>query len=142
MKKIFLGVVLVITLIGCSSEPEKTDAQKSLEETQQRIKDVQSSMTSVSLPPIVAPEGWSKDFCSLDFGYERERVRDIMGEPSFSGPVTDLYPDQGVELVSQDVFEAGAYKFTVEYDDAGIAHEFSSLGAVPCEDFRSDKYGS
>lgn len=134
--------LIAVAVFGCSSAPEKTDAQKSFEETQQRIKDVQSSMTSVLLPPRVAPEGWAKDFCSLDFGYERERVRDIMGEPSFSGPVTDLYPDQGVELVSQDVFEAGAYKFTVEYDDAGIAHEFSSLGAVPCEDFRTDKYGS
>jgi len=142
MKKIFLGVVLVITLIGCSSEPEKSDAEKSFEETQQRIKNVQSSMTSVSLPPRVAPEGWAKDFCSLDFGYERERVRDIMGEPSFSGPVTDLNPDQGAELVSQDVFEAGAYWFTVKYDEAGIAHSFYSGGAVPCEDFRLDKYGS
>lgn len=134
--------MFAVALIGCSSAPEKTDAQKSFEETQQRIKDVQSSMTSVSLPPIVAPEGWAKDFCSLDFGYERERVRDIMGQPSYSGTTTDLYPDQGVELVSQDVFEAGAYKFTVEYDIADIAHEFSSLGSVPCDDFRTDKYGS
>lgn len=134
--------MFAVALIGCSSAPEKTDAQKSFEETQQRIKDVQSSMTSVSLPPIVAPEGWAKDFCSLDFGYERERVRDIMGQPSYSGTVTDLHPDEGIELVSQDVFEAGAYKFNVEYDSAGNAQYFSSFTAVPCDDFRSNKYGS
>ena len=142
MKKIFHGVVLAITLIGCSSAPKKSDAEKSFEETQQRIKDVQSSMTSVSLPPIVAPEGWSKDFCLLDFGYERERVREIMGEPSFSGLITDLYPNEGVELVSQDVFEAGAYKFVVEYDTAGTAQSFYSYNSVPCDSLRTNKYGS
>jgi hypothetical protein len=137
----FLGLIAVAVL-GCSSAPEKTDAQKSFEETQQRIKDVQSSMTSVSLPPRVAPEGWAKDFCSLDFGYERERVRDILGEPSFSGLITDLNPDQGVELVSQDVFEAGAYKFNVEYDAAGTAQYFYSFSSVPCDSSRTNKYGS
>ena len=131
-----LGLIAVAAF-GCSSAPEKTDAQKSFEETQQRIKDVQSSMTSVSLPPIVAPEGWAKDFCSLDFGYEKERVRDIMGQPSYSGTVTDLI-DDGLELVSQDVFEAGAYKFTVEYDSAGNAQFFYSYTSVPCDSFRKN----
>lgn len=132
--------VLAVAIFGCSSSPEKTDAQKSFEETQQRIKDVQSSMTSVSLPPIFAPEGWAKDFCSLRFGYERERVRDILGEPSFSGPVTDVYGD--AHSVSLDRFEAGPHTFSVEYDSAGTAVQFSSFAAVPCDDFRSNKYGS
>ncbi len=133
--------LIAVAAFGCSSAPEKTDAQKSFEETQQRIKDVQSSMTSVSLPPIVAPEGWAKDFCSLDFGYEKERVRDIMGQPSFSGPITDLF-DDGLELVSQDIFQAGAYWFNVEYDSAGNAQSFYSSTNVPCDSFRKKNYGS
>lgn len=129
---ISLGLIAVAVL-GCSSAPEKTDAQKSFEETQQRIKDVQSSMTSVSLPPIVAPEGWAKDFCSLDFGYERERVHEIMGEPISSSAVTEGIHD---DAVLEDNFEAGAYDFKIEYDSAGTAVFFSSLWTAPCDSSR------
>lgn len=134
MKKTFLGVVLAITLIGCSSAPEKSDAEKSFEETQQRIKDVQSSMTSLVVVPRVAPEGWAKKFCSLDFGYERERVHEIMGEPISSSAVTVGIHD---DAVLEDNFEAGAYDFKIEYDSAGTAVYFSSLWTAPCDQFRS-----
>ena len=125
--------VLAVAIFGCSSAPEKTDAQKSFEETQQRIKDVQSSMTLPVVVPRVAPEGWAKKFCSLDFGYERERVHEIMGEPISSSAVTVGIHD---DAVLEDNFEAGAYDFKIEYDSAGTAVFFSSLWTAPCDSFR------
>ena len=133
MKKAILFAVVLFTLFGCSSTPEKTDAQKSFEETQQRIKDVQSSMTLPVVVPRVAPEGWAKKFCSLDFGYERERVHEIMGEPISSSAVTVGIHD---DAVLEDNFEAGAYDFKIEYDSAGTAVFFSSLWTAPCDSFR------
>ena len=125
--------VLAVAIFGCSSAPEKTDAQKSFEETQQRIKDVQSSMTLPVVVPRVAPEGWAKKFCSLDFGYERERVHEIMGEPISSSAVTVGIHD---DAVLEDNFEAGAYDFKIEYDSAGTAVFLSSLWTAPCDSFR------
>ena len=125
--------VLAVAIFGCSSAPEKTDAQKSFEETQQRIKDVQSSMTLPVVVPRVAPEGWAKKFCSLDFGYERERVHEIMGEPISSSAVTVGIHD---DAVLEDNFEAGAYDFKIEYDSAGTAVFFGSLWTAPCDSFR------
>ena len=125
--------VLAVAIFGCSSAPEKTDAQKSFEDTQQRIKDVQSSMTLPVVVPRVAPEGWAKKFCSLDFGYERERVHEIMGEPISSSAVTVGIHD---DAVLEDNFEAGAYDFKIEYDSAGTAVFFSSLWTAPCDSFR------
>jgi len=111
MKIAVCGVVLAVALIGCSPAPEKTDAQKSFEETQVR-------------------DSWSEKFCSIQLGFTRARVHGIMGKPTLTSPV-DLVTASGSVL--QDRYLLNSYDFFVEYDRSNLVVVTSSGPTGPCE---------
>jgi len=128
VKKTRFLTVLTLFFLGCSSEPYMTEAEKSLEETQKKIEDVKSSTSTLVPIPRVAPEGWAKLFCSIQLGWERERVHDIMGEP------ISTYPVQLVDYaVLEDNYEAGPHDFKIEYDIDNLVVSTSAITPVPCE---------